>query len=497
MTSQKHSIVLSMPSDWDIWIDMIKNKVKAADIWKFIDPSVKAADLPQFTRPPMPQPKDIDPAKLLINQLNPNELEQLKALRDKWKNQNREYEQQKTIINGMHTLIHETVSRSYYVYLIDKETLYEMLSALKERIAPMDLACQRELAAQYQKLKKAPRSQNIESWIEQWELTYTKCKKLNLPEVSDTRPQYDFLNAIAEISSEFATTWMVQIQKKEDKGKEITSMYKLIEHFRNYIHLKAANKAPASYGAFPAATFRNQKLDEDGNGKEGKKEDTHKLCLCGKMHRFKTCWYLMEDLRPNGWKPDPAIQHQIDEKIQKSTRLRDTINRIWKQASKKDDSERLERSDRADTSEFSNFAVSVFSNGLSDYMLRDSVILDSGASLHICNDRSRFKTFNPVVEEKFIYAGNTVIPIEGFGNVTITIQAPSRPKKIELIDTAYIPSFHTMVASLDKFVAKNVLWDIKNNRLVHQDQTICTLEQHHGQWMLEFNELKSNSTFAV
>jgi hypothetical protein len=81
-----------------------------------------------------------------------------------------------------------------------------------------------------------------------------------------------------------------------------------------------------------------------------------------------------------------------------------------------------------------------------------------------------------VVEEKFVYAGNTVIPIEGFGNVTITIQAPSGPRKIELIDTAYIPSFHTTVASLDKFVAKNILWDMKNNRLVHQDWTICTLE---------------------
>jgi hypothetical protein len=62
-----------------------------------------------------------------------------------------------------------------------------------------------------------------------------------------------------------------------------------------------------------------------------------------------------------------------------------------------------------------------------------------------------------VVEEKFVYAGNTVIPIEGFGNVMITIQAPNSPRKIELMDTAYIPSFHTMVASLDKFVAKNVL----------------------------------------
>jgi hypothetical protein len=80
-----------------------------------------------------------------------------------------------------------------------------------------------------------------------------------------------------------------------------------------------------------------------------------------------------------------------------------------------------------------------------------------------------------------VYASNTVIPIEGFGNVTIMIQVPNRPRKIELMDTVYIPSFHTTVASLDKFMAKNILWDMKNNCLAHQDQTICTLEQHHGQ----------------
>ena len=142
MSSQKHSIGLSMPSDWDIWIDMIKNKAKVAGIWKYIDPSIKVTDLPEFTRPVMPQPKNIDPAKTQMNQLNSNELEQLKALREEWKIQNHEYKQQKTITNSMHTLVHETISKAYYIYLINKDTLHKMLSALKERIAPTDRAHQ-------------------------------------------------------------------------------------------------------------------------------------------------------------------------------------------------------------------------------------------------------------------------------------------------------------------------------------------------------------------
>ena len=107
---------------------------------------------------------------------------------------------------------------------------------------------------------------------------------------------------IAEVMPEFATTWMVQIQKKEDKGKDITSIYKLIEHFWNYVCLKAIDKPLAMHGAFAMLTFWNQKLDDDR--KQDKKEDTYKPCLCRKMHRFKACWYLVKELRPSSWKPD-------------------------------------------------------------------------------------------------------------------------------------------------------------------------------------------------
>jgi pentatricopeptide repeat protein len=137
--------------------------------------------------------------------------------------------------------------------------------------------------------------------------------KLNLPEVSDTHPQYDFLSIITKVMPEFATTWMVQIQKKEDKEKDITSIYKLIEHFRNYVRLKAMDKPLAIHGVFMTPTFQNQKLDDDGN--QDKKEDTKKTCLCGKLHRFKKCWYLIKEFRSSGWKPDLVLQCQIDEKI--------------------------------------------------------------------------------------------------------------------------------------------------------------------------------------
>ena len=73
----------------------------------------------------------------------------------------------------------------------------------------------------------------------------------------------------------------------------------------------------------------------------------------------------------------------------------------------------------------------------------------------------------------------------------ITITMPDGPKKIELRDAAYILSFHTMVASLKKFVLKDVHLDTKKNCLTYLDQTFCILKKHYRQWTLEFHEPQS------
>ena len=58
-----------------------------------------------------------------------------------------------------------------------------------------------------------------------------------------------------------------------------------------------------------------------------------------------------------------------------------------------------------------------------------------------------------------------MVPINGYGNIMITVTTPDGPKKIELIDTAYIPAFHTTIASFNKFIKKGVHLDTASNWL--------------------------------
>ena len=46
-------------------------------------------------------------------------------------------------------------------------------------------------------------SEDIETWLQRWEKTYSDALKLGLPEVQDNLPLYDFLLAIRHFFSSF------------------------------------------------------------------------------------------------------------------------------------------------------------------------------------------------------------------------------------------------------------------------------------------------------
>ena len=73
--------------------------------------------------------------------------------------------------------------------------------SLKQAIAPTNDARKVDLATQYLKIKKAPKSQNVEKWLRKWEKVYNNCRKVNLPKVEGDRPVKDFVYAVESASS--------------------------------------------------------------------------------------------------------------------------------------------------------------------------------------------------------------------------------------------------------------------------------------------------------
>lgn len=110
---------------------------------------------------------------------------------------------------------------------------------------------------------------------------------------------------------------------KLDSGEALPDLYKIVELFRNNRRFSNAQKGHATHRAFPAS-FQGHTIDKT-------KPEKRSPCLCGDDHRYKDCLYLVESNRTKDWKPNLAIQKQIDEKLQKNSRLKRTIDNIRKQ----------------------------------------------------------------------------------------------------------------------------------------------------------------------
>jgi len=487
-------VVLNGPRDWDEWLEVVKTKAIGGEIWEFVDPSLTTEQIPTLQEPSIPRPADVNPAHTTLAQLTEDEKEDYRILRFDYKRQIKIYDGRKAAMANLRTHIQETISRNYLTYTFKCSTTHEMLTALKQRVAPTDRARKLEVSNRYQRLKKAPRNQNIDQWLQQWEKAYTDCKDLNLPEVDEDRAVYDFLNAISDLASSFSSNWIIELQRQADIGQNTVDLYKIVEFYRNYRRLSNAQKGRATHGAFPAA-FQGQNQDSDrrSDGKRGKKRSQ---CLCGEEHRYRDCPYLMETRRPADWKPDPAIQSQIEQALQQSEKLRSIVDGIRKRQKEQKESQEEKAETEPKPAAFT-ISAHLISTASTEYHLRDSFILDSGANIHVCNSQERFQDLRTASDDDYLYAGDSTIPIEGFGTVKITVQGPTGPFEIALKDTAFVPTFHTNVASLDRFISKEVHWDTQKNRLTYRNETFCTIQRHYGQWTLEYNKPKETAAFTA
>jgi hypothetical protein len=197
------TIILAGPNGWDEWLEVVKTKAEAGKISEYVNPATAKEELKALSRPEVPKAKDVNPNKATIAELSSDEQDELKLLRFDFKHRLQLYERQDTALSALKSFIQESVSRTFLPYTFDKGSTYDVLVALRNRVAPTDCARKFELTQRYTRLKKAPKVQNVEAWLQAWEQTYTECKKLRLPIVEDNLPLYDFLQAIADLAPEF------------------------------------------------------------------------------------------------------------------------------------------------------------------------------------------------------------------------------------------------------------------------------------------------------
>jgi len=204
-STNSKSVILDQPSHWEPWLFVVKTIADGGDTWQYMNPDLLLEPAVPI-RPVLPTPKDVNPTKTTLLELDQAEKESFKILLSMYKEELAVSKQVLDIIQAVRTHIVATVSMKNITYINGKTTVYQMLVALKKRLAPTDYARQLELASKYNKLKSYSKREDVEKWLKDWEIIYTDGIKHNIPEVSSNRSLFDFTHAVSSIDSGFSST---------------------------------------------------------------------------------------------------------------------------------------------------------------------------------------------------------------------------------------------------------------------------------------------------
>lgn len=218
----------------------------------------------------------------------------------------------------------------------------------------------------------------------------------------------DFLQAIQDVNPGFHTYWI----HHTEATNQYPTLYEMVQKFRTYIRQNPEQRG-ASHGAF-TATFQGQGQNTSNSQTETENQRAtfSKKCVCGEIHRFRDCPYLIESKRPTGWTPKLDLQRKIDERIQKSKKLRELIERAKKgvngQHTKSFQDTAVTKPDLDTPAAFTTTILAMTyssDTALDNYPLQNSFILDSGATVHVCNNRERFQSIRQHNPDQYLYAG--------------------------------------------------------------------------------------------
>ncbi|KAE8440293.1 hypothetical protein EG329_009893, partial [Mollisiaceae sp. DMI_Dod_QoI] len=251
-------------------------------------------------------------------------------------------------------------------------------------------------------------------------------------------------------------------------------------------------------------------------------------CLCKEIHQYEDCPYIMENKRGPNWKGKPEIQKMVDEQIERNPRVKGKITHLRREAQKSQKAKSTSQESLAESlgtkppvpvSKTPNVTMPVFlGTGTSENSnsrltlgeqnsilgvhfnddsltqdpsagLNNSFILDSGATIYVCNKRERFTSFTPAAVGDFLQTENGSVPIEGWGNVILKTFCPDFPdgRLITITQVAYASDFPLSVISLRHLIAYGVHWDTENQLLRNAEGMLCWTPMRHDQWVLEYN----------
>lgn len=480
-------VILNNKYDWDTWIQSIKTLARQYHVWEYVNPDSTTATPKE---PDIPDIQDSDNTATL-------ERKKMVYLRDQ-----RLWNEATKGIDHVLRAINKSVPKKHHGYYanLDEPTPRAIITALQARLKPdEDDYCQ-VIRKRFEALMNPNRSTNINQWIDDWVLTYTQAINVGLPGITTNRQYiYDFIRVAGRSFEVYRDMALIRFRDKK------TDMFDVADDFRDYLELRGVSSTKSSFATFKGETDSPSNSNSSGN-KRGR-SSSPPTCVCGDQHWFRNCPYLIESKRPQGWRPDPVKQAQVDQP--KPQKIRTGIQRAQEAEAGGQGQQQgggvnqglsatrlsAQSATCLPTKQSTSFSTNT------GYELANSFIWDSGADTHIGNDRSRFGTYQHAPDGELLRAGDSYLPILGYGTISLRADGINGERHtITLNNAAHIPGFHTNVVSAFVAKASNVFQNGRLNILEYGDgRPFCKLHDIHRQSVIEYNPISEadHAAFAT
>ena len=309
-------IYLIDQSTWLPWLNIIKAKASRGckqNVWQYIDPS-KSSQPTLPSDPVEPHPRDVMTTARSILDLNSEQFAKFQYLEKRYDTKVNSNKEIIKSIQEIDSYIMESIQFDNELWTRDVESTWALLRALQKRLSPTDQSRKMEVIRAYNAIKNYDGRQSIDRFLYEWERIYGLATSLNLPDVMEERPLYDFALALDRIDATYATNLELRIdenvrQRLSNNSIQLFPLEDIIEEFRHYYSRHQASRNhktnPTSF-----ATAHNGIKPEQ------------KLCLCGNSHLFKECFYLNSNLRPSGWTGKESTFQKINQALADPRRIK-------------------------------------------------------------------------------------------------------------------------------------------------------------------------------
>ena len=294
-----------------------------------------------------------------------------------------------------------------------------------------------------------------------------------MPEVKSANK--DFLCAVKTV----LPTWWQAKYESIIMNHEDWETRDLIENFRGFYQEMMPQKPASTISKASFSTFQDFEEAEVGTEtdqpqqkppqEQGNKTPfARRRCPCGSQgHKAWLCYAINEAVRPQGWTVQKAKKQRVERALKQDPKWKD-----WIESKIQEHNERQEKPEESANSTFPSqmsFFTSTDLMALSNSAtgsfqdLKSRWILDNAASMHVCNDRSRFTTYTPT--NSSLKTGDSTTKVKGYGTVKLEGVDPStgKEKAITLSNALYSPGFHTNLVSYGALKKKGGRWDEDND----------------------------------